>query len=136
MVSPLVAVLMRCGNSWPIKTDHEFHEFHENVHCHLDVIGLKYSFSQSLRPRRLTPTFNCTAKTVRRQCGERPGLNPDRFGTEAPWVRRQEEESEDKLQRHLNLPGRPGCQNSSRRPLQDGAVGVQELRVVKRIEEL
>ena len=23
------------------KTDHEFHEFHENDHCHLDVIGLK-----------------------------------------------------------------------------------------------
>ena len=22
------------------KTDHEFHEFHENDHCHLDVIGL------------------------------------------------------------------------------------------------
>ncbi|PYV42745.1 MAG: hypothetical protein DMG09_01865 [Acidobacteria bacterium] len=30
------------------KTDHEFHEFHENDHCHLDVIGLKYNFSQSL----------------------------------------------------------------------------------------
>ena len=30
---------------------HEFHEFHENDHCHLDVIGLKYNFLQSLRPR-------------------------------------------------------------------------------------
>ena len=26
------------------KTDHEFHEFHENDRCHLDVIGLKYNF--------------------------------------------------------------------------------------------
>jgi len=25
---------------------HEFHEFHENDHCHLDVIGLKYNFLQ------------------------------------------------------------------------------------------
>jgi len=23
---------------------HEFHEFHENDHCHLDVTGLKYNF--------------------------------------------------------------------------------------------
>ena len=23
---------------------HEFHEFQENDHCHLDVIGLKYKF--------------------------------------------------------------------------------------------
>ena len=38
------------------KTDHEFHEFHENYHCDLDVIGLKYNSSQSLRPRCLTPT--------------------------------------------------------------------------------
>ncbi len=30
------------------------HEFHENDHCHLDVIGLKYNFSQSLRPCCLT----------------------------------------------------------------------------------
>jgi len=37
---------------------HEFHEFQENDHCHLDVIGLKYNFSQSLRPGCLTPTFN------------------------------------------------------------------------------
>jgi len=28
-------------------TGHEFHEFHENDHCDLDVIGLKYNFSQS-----------------------------------------------------------------------------------------
>ena len=36
------------------------HEFHENYHCDLDVIGLKYNSSQSLRPRCLTPTLNCT----------------------------------------------------------------------------
>ena len=36
------------------------HEFHENDHGHLDVIGLKHNFSQSLRPRGLTLTFNCT----------------------------------------------------------------------------
>jgi len=23
---------------------HEFHQFHENDHCHLDVIGSKYTF--------------------------------------------------------------------------------------------
>ncbi len=39
---------------------HEFHEFHENDHRHLDVIGLKYNFSQFLRPRCLSSTFNCT----------------------------------------------------------------------------
>src|SRR5436189_4403989 len=35
----------------------QYHEFHENGHCHLAVIGLKHSFSQSLRPRCLTPTL-------------------------------------------------------------------------------
>jgi len=29
-------------------TGHEFHEFHENDRCHLDVIGLKYNSPQSL----------------------------------------------------------------------------------------
>jgi len=32
------------------KTDHEFHEFHENDDCHLDIIGLKYN---SLSPAAL-----------------------------------------------------------------------------------
>jgi len=27
---------------------HEFHEFHENDHRHLNAIGLKYDLSQSL----------------------------------------------------------------------------------------
>ena len=36
------------------------HEFHENDHRHLDVIGLKYNFSQFLRPRCLSSPFNCT----------------------------------------------------------------------------
>jgi len=26
------------------KSRHEFHEFHENNHCHLDVMGSKYNF--------------------------------------------------------------------------------------------
>ena len=30
-------------NSWPLYF-FLFHEFHENDHCHLDVIGLKYNF--------------------------------------------------------------------------------------------
>jgi len=33
------------------KADEECHEFHENDHCHLDVIGLKYNLSQSLSGR-------------------------------------------------------------------------------------
>jgi len=30
---------------------HEFDEFHENEHCHLDAIGLNAIFSQFLRAR-------------------------------------------------------------------------------------
>ncbi|PYV00606.1 MAG: hypothetical protein DMG10_20565 [Acidobacteria bacterium] len=38
-----------------------YYEFHEYDHCDLDVIGLKYNFSQPLRPRCLTRTSsNCT----------------------------------------------------------------------------
>ncbi len=36
------------------------HEFHENDHCDLGVIRLKYDSSQSLRPCCLTPTSNYT----------------------------------------------------------------------------
>ncbi|PYV03106.1 MAG: hypothetical protein DMG10_12570 [Acidobacteria bacterium] len=40
-------------------TGHEFHEFHENDRCHLDVIGLKYNSPHSLAAV-LDSTFNCT----------------------------------------------------------------------------
>jgi len=41
------------------KNRHEFHEFHKKNRCYLDVIGLKYNSSQSLRPPCSTRASNC-----------------------------------------------------------------------------
>jgi len=39
---------------------HEFHEFHEKDHCHLDIIGFEIQ-SFAVSPNRcLTPTSNYT----------------------------------------------------------------------------
>ncbi|PYU94879.1 MAG: hypothetical protein DMG08_06410 [Acidobacteria bacterium] len=42
------------------KSRHEFHEFHENNHCHLDVVGSKYNFFTVSPAVLLDSTFNCT----------------------------------------------------------------------------
>ena len=59
------------------KSRHEFHEFHENDHCHLDLVGLKYDFSHSLvalldstliapnAPRRLIATWSVMCNGTR-----------------------------------------------------------------------
>ena len=49
------------------KSRHEFHEFHENDHCHLDLVGLKYDFSHSL-VALLDSTFNCTQRAKKIDC--------------------------------------------------------------------
>jgi len=60
---------------------HEFHEFHENDHGHFDVIGLKCNFSQSLLPRCLTPTFNCTRlDQFSRSAHDRTRFRPAAYG--------------------------------------------------------
>ena len=43
------------------------HEFHENDHCHLDLVGLKYDFSHSL-VALLDSTFNCTQRAKKIDC--------------------------------------------------------------------
>jgi len=42
------------------KSDHEFHEFHENDDCHLDIIGLQYNFFKVSQAALVSPAFNCT----------------------------------------------------------------------------
>jgi len=39
------------------KSRHEFHEFHENNHCHLDVMGSKYNFFTVSRAAPLDSHF-------------------------------------------------------------------------------